>query len=343
MESVTKRRMSEDELQRIAHANFGCGCTHTQELGEGWANSAYVLQLEDGRSAVLKAAAESEEGRMRCERGLMRTEVDVMRKATSLGTVPLPEIYAYDASKSIVPCEYFLMEKLSGVSYDKVREEMPGQEKETVDRELGGYFRQIHTITGTQFGYYLPNPVNSAAWDEAFIGLMRDVMQDGRDAGIELPMGYGDLDAKLQQHRDALREVKTPRLIHWDSWAGNVFVQNGQVESLIDFERALWADPLMEYGFGKFAYSPAFEQGYGEEDARIRIGAATIGADSQVATLPEGSEHSQKVRRALYPLYLDLVMRVECHYRGFGEEHTQWAHANLKDGWERFLTATQDC
>ncbi|WP_037286959.1 phosphotransferase family protein [Saccharibacillus sacchari] len=341
MDSVTKRRMSEDELQRIAQANFGCGCVRSQELGEGWANSAYVLDLEDGRSAVLKAAAESEEGRMRCERGLMRTEVEVMRRVKSLGTVPLPDIHAYDASKTIVPCEYFLMEKLSGVSYDKIREEMPEQEKEIIDRELGGYFRQIHSVTGTEFGYYLPNAINSPAWDEAFIGLMRDVMQDGKDAGIELPMSYEDLDSQLEKHRAALREVKTPRLIHWDSWSGNVFVKNGHVESLIDFERALWADPLMEYGFGKFGYSPVFEQAYAEADTRI-VDAAQK-ADSAVAgtSLPEGSESSQKIRRALYPLYLDLVMRVECYYRGFGEEHTQWAQTNLQDGWERFLRATQ--
>lgn len=334
MESLTKRRFTSQEIEYIARAAFGCGCKHSEELSEGWANSAYALSLEDGRSAVLKAAAESEEGRMRCERGLMRTEVEVMRRVESLGTVPIPKIHAHDASKTIVPCEYFLMVKLDGDSYDKIRDGLPQEQRDTIDRELGGYFRQIHSVAGTEFGYYLPNSINSASWDEAFIGLMRDVMQDGRDAGIELPMRYEDLDSRLEKHRDALREVKTPRLIHWDSWAGNVFVKDGRVESLIDFERALWADPLMEYGFGKFAYSPAFEKGYEEEDAVMRADAAA---------LPEGSEHSQKIRRALYPLYLDLVMRVECHYRGFGEEHTQWAQQNLQDGWERFLTATKDC
>ncbi len=343
MESITKRSFTPQEIENIARAAFGCGLTHYEELSEGWANSAYALELEDGRSAVLKAAAESEEGRMRCERGLMRTEVEVMRRIESLGTVPVPEIYVHDASKKIVPCEYFLMEKLEGASYDKIQGGLPQEQRDTIDRELGAYFRQIHSVAGTEFGYYLPNAANSTAWDEAFIALMRDVMQDGKDAGIALPMDYETLDRHLELHRYVLREVKTPRLIHWDSWAGNVFVKDGRVESLIDFERALWADPLMEYGFGKFAYSPAFEKGYADEDARMRNDVANAGAASRTANLPEGSERSQKIRRALYPLYLDLVMRVECHYRGFGEEHTQWAQQNLQDGWERFLTATEDC
>lgn len=343
MESLTKRSFTAKEIENIAQAAFGCGCAHSEELSEGWANSAYALELEDGRSAVLKAAAESEEGRMRCERGLMRTEVEVIRRVESLGTVPVPEIYAHDASKTIVPCEYFLMEKLEGASYDKIQGELPQTQRDAIDRELGSYFRRIHSVTGTEFGYYLPNAANSTAWDDAFIALMRDVMRDGQDAGMTLPMDYATLERHLELHRNALREVKTPRLIHWDSWAGNVFVKNGRAESLIDFERALWADPLMEYGFGKFGYSAAFGQGYAEEDARMNADAEKGGAASRTASLPEGSERSQKIRRALYPLYLDLVMRVECHYRGFGEEHTQWAHQNLQDGWERFLTATRDC
>lgn len=343
MESVTKRRFTTQEIDRIVRAAFGCGCRSAEELSEGWANSAYVLELQDGRSAVLKAAAESEEGRMRCERGLMRTEVEVMKRVKSLGTVPLPEIYVYDDSKSLVPCEYFLMEKLTGNSYDKIREELPKNERDTIDRELGGYFRQIHTLTGTQFGYYLPSGVSSSAWDQSFIALMQDVMQDGKDAGLQLPMSYDDLQKQLELHRDALLEVRTPRLLHWDSWAGNVFVKNGHVEGLIDFERALWADPLMEYGFGKFGYSEAFEQGYREADARIQhdFNAADLANRGEAESLPEGSTRSQDIRRAIYPLYLDLVMRVECYYRGFGDEHTAWAQQNLQEGWERFLNLTK--
>ncbi|WP_172256111.1 phosphotransferase family protein [Saccharibacillus deserti] len=327
MESVTKRKLTAAEIGRISEKAFGCGCAQFEELNEGWANSAYKLELADGRLAVLKVAAESEEGRMRCERGLMRTEVEAMRRIQALGTVPLPDIYSYDDSRTIVPCEYFLMENLTGTTYDKAREELSEEIRVSIDTRLGGYFRQIHGIEGREFGYYLPNASNGPAWDGVFIALMHDVMQDGRDAGVELPMAYEELGVQLELCRDALREVKTPRLIHWDSWPGNVFVRDGQAQSLIDFERALWADPLMEYGFGKFGYSPAFEAGYKAADAAF------------APRLPEGSERSQAVRRALYPMYLDLVMRVECDYRGFGSDHTQWAHDNLRDGWERFLQA----
>ncbi len=339
MDSVTKKQLTAEEIERIARAAFGCGCREYEELSEGWANSAYMLKLEDGREAVLKAAADSEEGRMRCERGLMRTETEVMRRIEQLGGVPLPHIYAYDDSKRIVSGEYFLMERVKGETYDKVRSELSPAEQEAIDLELGAYFRRIHEIKGTEFGYYLPNPSNAPVWEDAFIALMHDVLQDGRDAGIRLPMAYEELEAELERRREILREVKTPRLVHWDSWPGNVFVKNGRVESLIDFERALWADPLMEHGFGKFWDSDAFARGYAAENAkRIQGDGAPVSVSSPSAfSLPEGSPESQNVRRALYALYLDLVMRIECHYRGFGSEHTEWAEQNLADGWNRYV------
>lgn len=335
MDSLTKKKLTAEEIERIARVVFGCGCKTYEELSEGWANSAYLLQLEDGREAVLKVAADSEEGRMRCERGLMRTETEVMRRIEQSGGVPLPHIYAYDDSRQTISSEYFLMERVKGETYDKARGERSAEVRDAIDRELGGYFRRIHEIEGREFGYYLPNPANAPLWEDAFLALMRDVMQDGRDAGIELPMAYEELDAELERRRDALREVKTPRLVHWDSWPGNVFVRDERVEGIIDFERALWADPLMEHGFGKFWETDAFERGYADEDAALRNAAVAEDA-ARSAALPEGSEASQKIRRALYALYLDLVMRVECHYRGFGPEHTEWARQNLQDGWERY-------
>lgn len=335
MDSLTKKKLTAEEIERIAQVVFGRGCKTYEELSEGWANSAYLLQLEDGREAILKVAADSEEGRMRCERGLMRTETEVMRRIEQSGGVPLPTIYAYDDSKQTISSEYFLMERVKGETYDKARGELPAEARDAIDRELGGYFRRLHEIEGSEFGYYLSNPANAPRWEDAFIALMRDVMQDGREAGIELPMAYEELDAELERRRDVLRDVKTPRLVHWDSWPGNVFVLDGRVEGIIDFERALWADPLMEHGFGKFWETDAFERGYAAEDAALRS-AAEAGDAVRPTSLPEGSEASQKIRRALYALYLDLVMRVECHYRGFGPEHTDWAQQNLQDGWERY-------
>jgi len=39
---------------------------------------------------------------------------------------------------------------------------------------------------------------------------------------------------------DLLDVVRTPRLIHFDLWDGNILVEAGQITGLIDGERAFW-------------------------------------------------------------------------------------------------------
>jgi hypothetical protein len=69
-----------------------------------------------------------------------------------------------------------------------------------------------------------------------------------------------------------------------------------EVVGLIDFERVLWADPLMEAQFlGKRGNDPIVDA-YGEP-LFDRAGAVD--------------------RRRLYDLYLSLVMTVECAYRNY--------------------------
>lgn len=68
---------------------------------------------------------------------------------------------------------------------------------------------------------------------------------------------------------------------------------DGRVKAVIDFEKALWGEPLMEFYVGRMGRSRALEQGYG----------------AQVATA------EQRHWRALYDLYLDLVLAIECTSR----------------------------
>ncbi len=87
-------------------------------------------------------------------------------------------------------------------------------------------------------------------------------------------------------------------------WDGNIFVDPAtrQVSGLIDFERALWADPLMEVNFGAFGVNPAFIQGYSR-------------GENASFSLPFSP--AQQTRRALYDLYLFLIMVIECRYRRY--------------------------
>jgi aminoglycoside phosphotransferase (APT) family kinase protein len=111
--------------------------------------------------------------------------------------------------------------------------------------------------------------------------------------------------------------VQTPCLVHWDLWDGNIFVhpETKQITGYIDFERALWADPLMEVNFGAFGENPAFLAGYG---------------------LKMLDTAAKRCRRTLYNIYLFLIMVIEPYYRQFADKGQEmWAREMLRQQLER--------
>ncbi|MBB6695696.1 aminoglycoside phosphotransferase family protein [Cohnella xylanilytica] len=315
MEGTNKVKVRPEELNRLARAAFDCGVAESLELTDGWANSAYKLVLDDGRKAVLKVAPTKNVKQMRYERNMMRAEVDAMRLMREVGGVPVPEVYLFDESETILPASYFIMEHLEGEPYNKARETMTPERRETVERELGVLNRRINEVKGNRFGLFAYETPYDDSWREAFRWLIRGVLEDGREMGVGLPAPYEEFEREIERRLPALDEVKEPRLVHWDLWAGNVFVQGDRITGIIDFERAMWGDPLIEHYFSHFDDTTAFKQGHGWH----------------------AEEPGRRIRRSLYDLYLDLILVVECQFRQYTDrDHVEWTANNLAAGWERF-------
>lgn len=315
MESAMKRKFSDHEMTAITKRNLGKAAASVKELTDGWANTAYQVILEDGGAVIVKAAPASNTKMMSYEQGLMQTEVGVLRLVKEAGDLPVPAVYAHDASESLVDCEYFIMEMLEGEPYNKVKEGLTKDQRKQIDYQLGVYNRQLNEIRGKRFGLYAAADGNSS-WRETFQSLLLGVLADGEREGVRLPADYDVIRTEAALRFGALDEVTEPRLIHWDLWDGNVFIKDGNISGIIDFERALWGDPLMEHYFSHFNRSTAFLEGYG-------IGKLTA---------------EQQNRRALYDLYLDLILCIECPFRQYEDQnHIRWAQDNMEQGWKRFL------
>ena len=100
-------------------------------------------------------------------------------------------------------------------------------------------------------------------------------------------------------------------LVHWDLWDGNVFIKDGRVSGIIDYERAMWGDPLMENGFSSSS-SPldeSFVRGYGKN----------------------ALTKEEQLRCSMYRLYRILVMIIECDYRKYSDDgQYKWCLNNLE-------------
>ena len=318
MDSFSKIPLSVEVARDIVSHHFGAGrkLVAFEELREGYFNAAALLELDDGLKCVLKAAPPAEVKVLRYEKDLMRAEVELMRLVRQRTQVPVPEVYIYDPTRRLLPSEFFLMEFVPGVPFHKLSDQLSEEVQLAVRREMGRMTREMAEITGPAFGYWVQPCQAGASWRDCFADMLRGVLQDGLDAQVDLERPHEEIFRILEKNFAALEEVSTPRLVHWDLWDGNVFVdpQTGRVTGLIDFERALWADPLMEAIFMRpdppVPGGPGAD-GYGE---------------------PLFIEPAQITRRLLYNAYLYLIMVIECVYRKYPNQNQEnWTRPRLRE------------
>jgi aminoglycoside phosphotransferase (APT) family kinase protein len=281
------------------------------ELTDGFFNAAYAIDLADGMRCVLKVAPPESVTVLRYERDIMYAEVEVMRLVRRRTSMPVPEVYHFDTSRRLLGSPFMLMEFLPGTPLDKLRPSLSPDQRRSIDRETGAYLRQMNEIAGPSFGYSAPSAARHQSWDAAFLSMLDGVLADGEAMRVALPLPYAELRRRAARHVADLAEVSTPQLLHWDLWDGNIFVDpaTGRISGVIDFERALWGDPLMEFQFRTLAEPPGFSEGYGRT----------------MLDTP-----SQQRRRVLYNLYLYLIMIVECSYRQYAtQDQERWAREQL--------------
>jgi aminoglycoside phosphotransferase (APT) family kinase protein len=313
MYSRSKTPVTHDQAQAIARQAFGscASLVNFSELTDGYFNAAYLLELAQAPKCVLKVAPPEDVLVMRYEKDIMLAEVETIQLVRQNTQVPAPEIFVHDRSRQTIGSDYFLMSFLPGVPLNKVRKDLTAEQNAAIDRQAGIYLRQMNTIRSARFGG-LSHPARQFdSWRSAYDALLRDVLQDGQDLHIRLPLPNDEIYLLLGRHYVALDEVTAPSLVHWDLWDGNIFLdlQTGSITGIIDFERALWGDPLMEANFVFWQNSSAFLEGYG---------------------IPMLDTPARQTCRLLYNVYLWLIMVIECYYRAYENDHQEkWAREQL--------------
>lgn len=312
MESKTKNRKTREQVAAMVERAFpgltlAPGEDAVSELKEGFFNAAYQVRLSDGREVIVKIAPPQEAEVLTYENNIMATEVASMRLARKNPAIPVPEIYSYDVALDLCDSEYFFMEKLSGENYGIIKSSMPQAEQDQIDQQIGAIVREINRFTGSYFGYPGNSQLRGETWKEAFLKTMDAILEDGRRKNAEYGgISPSEIHKVVMKHAPSLEAVTTPQMVHWDAWDLNVFVEQGKVTGLLDFERVLWGDPLLEaqfrplFGEGVTGYM----RGYGKS----------------------GFTHEEDVRCHLYSLHLGVVAKTECYYRLYEtDEMANWA------------------
>ncbi len=320
MESITKNRQSRTTLLAMIEQAYGPSQVPAdpdgdwlEELGHGWFNVAYRITLRDGSAVVLKIAPPADVPVMTYERGAMGIELASLAMIAEQTGVPVPHVDHADTGHGLVDADWFFMPFVDGDNLGIVKDDLEPTQLEAYLEALGAANRELNSIVGPRFGP-LAGP-GDPSWRVVFTGIVEDVLRDGEARHVDLGWDYDVVRKTFEAHAHVLDDVTEPRFVEWDLWDSNVMVRDGRIACIIDHERALYGDPLMEAGFTgsqlpAFGDSTAFMRGYGWTELSA----------------------SEQRRRQLYCLHLVLIMVIETVYRGHTDSNQyDWARVRLDE------------
>lgn len=320
MDSRTKNRQAAAVIRSMIAVAYGRdetprGDGWITELERGWFNAVYAIRLASGRRVVLKIAPSPRTPVLTYERRALANELAALRVIAEQSAVPVPTVEFSDLSGDVIDAPWFFMNHIDGDNLGALLEsgEVTGHEADAYMREVGAVNRTLNRLEGPAFGS-VDRP-DSSAWRDAFERMVADLLDDAHRAGVDIGVGDKRIQSAVTTHSGLLDEVTTPRLVMWDLWPGNVIVQDGRIAGVVDHERALWGDPLMETGFlgSEVPIYPGgaeFARGYG----------------------PLSSDGEARMRRLLYSLHLLLIMIIEPAFRGLQDPlQASWSRERLRE------------
>ena len=334
-DSLTKRRVDEPTVAALLRAAFGPGAAITRctELNDGFFNAAYRVLLADGRDVVLKISPGPAAGLLGYERDIMRGENVFFRAAAASG-VPLPEVLHAGFERTAIDGDFLVLSALEGVTWDSVDADLDDAAKAALRTELGETAARLHTVTNPdgRFGYPAVPELSADSWPAAYAAMLGELLRDAERYNVALPLPADELRRLAADNAVHLAEIVEPVLVHFDLWTGNIFVStppdqatSRHITGLIDGERMIWGDPLMEFvGMDVFGRS--------DQDPDIRAGYLRAGG-----TIEAGEAAERRI--TLYHLYMQLLLLIEMTPRGYTDPgYLEWFGSECP---RRILAAAQ--
>lgn len=262
LQALVRRCLGDDTAVRLA------------PIATGKHNASYWVDTGRGRY-VLRLAPPDETGLLFYERGMMRQEPALHALIRGHTDVPVAAVIAHDFSRRLIDRDYLLLEGLPG----RPLSDVPGltvlDRAETL-RQVGIHLGALHALTAPTclgvdaYGYLGTHQpmAPQRSWVAAF-GVMWDrLLDDVVACGCYSADEAAALRALFARHREHFERPVAASLLHMDVWAQNILVDHsGQVTGLVDFDRALWGDPEIEFAVLDYCgiSTHAFWEGYGRE------------------------------------------------------------------------------
>ena len=262
---LSKNHQTSEEVARIIKHALGVDLEEYSPLTAGQCNALYAVTLSDGSRCVLKVASPDLRGLRRGERWLMRSEIAAMRLAEPLPDVPAPRVLFADESRTVCSAPYFIMEYVDGELMGDLRKGWTESDRNTWYEKIGRLIRAYTSVRNDTFGI-VASGLEFDSLYEFYRDMLVMMLDDAEEYRVDLGAGREALLERLERSRSAFDAYTDPRLVHYDLWENNLIVRDGEIVGVLDWERAIWADPLMEERFLSYSRHPAMLKGYGQTE-----------------------------------------------------------------------------
>ncbi|MGC4892701.1 phosphotransferase family protein [Micromonospora sp. DT31] len=299
--SPTQRDLDPGQVRRFLTASLGSGAEVADcgPLSGGGFAAVWWVRLADGRDVVLKVGPPPHVRLLRYERDMIGAEARYLRLVAARAPgVPVPALLHHGRHRDLG--DWLLTARLPGRTlWDLTR---AGADVGPLRAGFGRALAAVHTVTGERYGYD-GGRASAGTWREAYLAMVDDLLADAADWAVPLPVPASRIRDLVARHAAVLDAVRRPALLHFDGWAGNVLAVDGpdgtpRLSGLVDGERYLWGDPLVDL------VSPLlFRRAEDEPDDPL------VRAYREASPVP--FDAGVRRRLGLYRLYLYLLMTVE--------------------------------
>jgi aminoglycoside phosphotransferase (APT) family kinase protein len=248
---------------------------HLSPIATGKHNTSYWADTPDHGRFVLRLAPPDETGLLFYERRMMRQEPDLHALIRARTGLPVAEIVAHDFSRTRIDRDWLLMRALPGVPLSDAPHLSSGGLARVL-RQIGERLRALHALSAPDclgsdaYGYLgAHRPMEpQPTWADAFDVMWNKLLDDVAASGCYTDAEAGALRALFDRHRAHFERPVPAALLHMDVWAQNILVDEGEnLSGLVDFDRALWGDPEIEFAVLDYCgiSEPPFWSGYGQK------------------------------------------------------------------------------
>ena len=234
-----------------------------EPITTGKFNTSYFVRAGE-EELVLRIAPPDESVFVFYEKDMMRQEPGIHQLLLEKTSVPVAPVVAFDESRAVIDRSFLILERLPG----QAMSEAPVARPETVLSAVGECLAEVHQLTADRYGYLGEHaPMEpQATWAEAFQVMWNKLIDDVAATGHYSREEGSSLRSLLDRHLSLFDRPVPSSLLHMDIWSQNILVdERGHLSGLVDWDRALWGDPEIEFAVLDYCgiSEPAFWEGYG--------------------------------------------------------------------------------